>query len=205
MQGVQGYQIPVCHDDHKGHENISAYLHFSAFLWISLHSSSVLYIYLHCYNVQFLVSKWLLLLIYEMWNVLNLSISLCSKWERRIIWQWWRQRGKETILGCRKSSSLPTATPTTSITAIVETVVADVSVCASRMLWWRTSIVTSLYSDTNHWFLATGNGRDCWESHSHLTRHRLLCYFPTNMNEIHKSRYQAIAPKHQRIRQIQWI
>ena len=40
------------------------------------------------YNVHFRVSKWLLLLIYEMWNVLNLSISLCSKWERRIIWQW---------------------------------------------------------------------------------------------------------------------
>ena len=44
------YDIPVFHEGHKGHEgyeDISAYLHFSAFLYISLHFSTFLFISLH--------------------------------------------------------------------------------------------------------------------------------------------------------------
>ena len=47
---VVKYDIPVCHEGHKGHENhedISAYLHFSSFLYISLHFPAFLCISLH--------------------------------------------------------------------------------------------------------------------------------------------------------------
>ena len=47
---VVKYDIPVCHEGHKGHENhedISAYLHFSSFLYILLHFSTFHCISLH--------------------------------------------------------------------------------------------------------------------------------------------------------------